>query len=118
MFITSVQRALALSTTDDNYVYFVDRFILSESFTEYNVICHFFFSEITCVCGYNQGEPSTGPTVTRSLVLSSLECPQWPLLLVVPPPHAHDPPDMHTSLLLSHPGVGQQQELTQIKTTN
>ena len=24
-----------------------------------------------------------------------LECPQWSLPLVVPPPHAHDPPDMH-----------------------
>ena len=99
--------------------YLVDRLILSEPSTEYNVICHFFFSEITCVCGYNQGEPSTGPTVTRSLVLPSLECPQWPLPLVVPPTHAHDPPDMHTSLLLSHPEVGQQQqELTEIKTTN
>ena len=33
----------------------------------------------------------------------------------MPPPHAHDPPDMHTSLLLSRPVVGQkQQELTQM----
>ena len=41
------------------------------------------------------------------LVLPHLECPQWPLSLVVPPPHAHDPPDMQPSLLSSHPGVGQ-----------
>ena len=53
-----------------------------------------------------------GPTVKWWLVLPLFECPQWPLPLVVPPPHAHDPPDMQTSLLSSHPGVGQQQELT------
>ena len=50
--------------------------------------------------------------------LPHLECPQWPLPLVVPPPHAHDPPDMHTSWVSSHPGVGQQQELTQMMSMN
>ena len=69
-------------------------------------------SNIIYVCGYNGG----GPTVK---LLPPLECPQWPLPLVVPPPHAHDPPDMHTSLLSNHPGVGQQQqELTQMKSMN
>ena len=48
-----------------------------------------------------------GPTVKWWLVLPHLECPQWPLPLVVPPPHAHHPPDMHASLLSSHPGEGQ-----------
>ena len=43
------------------------------------------------------------------MVLPLFVCPQWPLPLVVPPPHAHDPPDMHTSLLSSHPGVERQQ---------
>ena len=33
------------------------------------------------------------------LPLPHLACLQLPLPLVVPPPHAHDPPDMHTSLL-------------------
>ena len=48
-----------------------------------------------------------------------LECPQWPLPLVVPPPHAHDPPDMPPSLLYDHPGVGQQQQkLKQMKSIN
>ena len=58
-------------------------------------------------------------TVKWLRVLPHFECPQWPLPLVVPPPHAHDPPDMQTSLLSSHPGVGQQQlELTDMKSMN
>ena len=59
---------------------------------------------------YNEGRP----TVKWWLVLSIplFECPKWSLPLVVLPPHAHDHPDMHTSLLSNHPGVGQQQKLT------
>ena len=45
----------------------------------------------------NGGEP----TVKWWLLLPHFEYPQWPLSLVVPPPHAHDPPDMHTSLVSS-----------------
>ena len=59
-------------------------------------------SDITYVCGYNKGKL----TIKWLLVLPSLECPQWPLPLVVPPPRAHDLPDMHTSLVSNHPGVG------------
>ena len=55
---------------------------------------------------YNEGRP----TVKWWLVLPLFECPKWPLPLVVLPPHAHDHPDMHTSLLSNHPGVGQQQQ--------
>ena len=42
-------------------------------------------------CGDNGG----GRTVKKWLVLPHLECPQWPLPLVFPSPHAHDPHDMH-----------------------
>ena len=71
----------------------------------------FGISDTTYACGHNGG----GHTVKWWLVLPWLACPQWPLPLIVPPPHAHDPPGMHTSLLSSHPGVGkQQQELTQM----
>ena len=59
-----------------------------------------------------------GRTVKWWLELPHFECPQWPLPLVAPPPHTHDPPDMQTSLLSTHPGVGRQQELTDMKSMN
>ena len=96
-------------TTSFIVVPLVDWFSLLQYCSAINRVCwhlkvqtrQFAISYITYACGHNEG----APTDKRWLVLPHLVCPKWPLSLVAPLPHAHDPSDMHLpkeSLLTSY----------------
>ena len=74
------------------------KYCLWETCTRYKAVWYLWHHMCMRVC-------EEGPTVKWWLILPPLVCPQWPLPLVVPPPHAHVPPDMHTSWLSNHSGV-------------